>query len=66
MGEVLFGCEVLPDHRISHGAFPSAAGSEAGDAARVLELDPGVAFSSCRCWTVFSLSAGCLTPFLVS
>lgn len=63
---MLFGCEILPDHRVSRGAFPGAAGSGPGDAAAVLELSPGVALCSCHCWALSTLSAGCLTWFLVS
>lgn len=33
MGKVLFGCEIFPDHRISHGSFASAAGQS-------LEMQP--------------------------
>lgn len=42
LGRVLCGCEILPDDRISCGAFVSAAGPETGAAAPVLELSPGV------------------------
>lgn len=61
LGRVLYGCEILPDDRISCGAFVNAAGPETGAAAPVLELDPGGGFSLCGCWTVFTLAAGCST-----
>lgn len=66
LGRVLYGCETLPDDRISHGAFVSAAGSEAGAAAPVLELGPEGGFSRCGFRTVFTLAAGCSTWLVLS
>lgn len=66
LGRGLYGCETLPDDRISCGAFVSAAGSGTGAATPVLELSPEGGFSRCALRTVFALAAGCVTWLLLS